>query len=378
MHIEIPNTEALPDGFLPQRLPVKRTLYEAEIPLVYITNTLQEQELIAYVADESDQGTFTVLAPISASRLRSLELGTISVLDALTESCAWLHLSGPGRSTAWPLNFNDFPTEFLPRRGTPLLPEHEPILRTRAVGETISLGQIPASVVALVADSSRKALKTLFDFYLAAKSEGRPPEEHRVLYDLPVLSFAFASFELSFGQPRGDLFPSPDFKEIAGNFQKALDWASSDASSDFELGSSEEKEAVLQATLQLTPPVNSAISSIEVSGRWIADRKVVLTRKSRKRVRQSLREADSERIVTYQGRIAEIDTDSLTFVLRDIPDDQDKRGTFDEGLADEMLSLVSYSERVMIAGIERQGRLRVAAVVPLKEGQVSDDQERPA
>ena len=110
---------------------------------------------------KNSSGTFTVLVPISAKTLTSLEVGATSVRDALTATCGWLHLNNGYKTGTWSIDFDQFPTEYLPLPGTPLLPEHEPVLRTRAVGEKIVLGQMPASVVSFVADATKKAIKTL-------------------------------------------------------------------------------------------------------------------------------------------------------------------------------------------------------------------------
>ncbi len=226
MHLRIPTSDRMPEGFLPQRLVLERILYDAEMPIVYTTRTPQGQQLLAYVADESELGTFTIVAPLSERTLAALESGAMSVRDALTSSCAWLHVRGQNVG-AWAVDLEHLPVGFLPMPGTPLLSDQEPVLRTRAIGEKVVLGQIPASVVAFVADSTRKAVKTLLDFYLTAPSGGRPPEEHRALYDLPVRSFAFASFELGFGPPEATLFGPDQMRTIIGHLYRGLCWASS-------------------------------------------------------------------------------------------------------------------------------------------------------
>jgi hypothetical protein len=366
MPLIVPQHDAIPIGLIPERLSVERVLYEAEVPVLFLTRTLQGQLLLAYVAEENSAGTFTVLAPISAKTLISLEVGATSVRDALTATCGWLHLNNGSKTGTWSIDFDQFPKEYLPLPGTPLLPEHEPVLRTRAVGEKIVLGQMPASVVSFVADATKKAIKTLLDFVLANPSEGRPREEHRALYDLPVQSFSFASFELSFGPPDEGIFPLEQIQQAAKKLQRGLAWASSDSRDALEADSDEEREAILRATLFLTPPSAGPIREMQVSGTWIPSQKVVLTRQSRKRIRKELKQVDSEQIVKYEGRIGEVDVDNLSFILRDISDGIDRRGLFAEDLVEEMIVLLSDSERVAVAGFERQGRLNITAVAPIR------------
>ena len=370
MSLTVPQYEPLPSGVIPDRLLIEKVLYEAEAPVLFLSRTVQGQLLLGYVAEESSAGIFTVLVPISAKILDSLERGATSVREALTATCGWLHVSNGVKTGTWSIDFENFPSDFLPLAGTPLLPEHEPVLRTRAVGEKIVLGQMPASVVSFVAESTKKAIKTLLDFILSNPSEGRPREEHRALYDLPIQSFAFASFELSFGPPDEGLFPSDQIDQAAQKLRRGLAWASSDTREILEAETDEEREAILRATLFLPPPSAGPIQEMQVCGSWIPTQKVVLTRQSRKRIRKELKHVDSEQIVKYEGRIGEVDVDNLSFILRDVSDGTDRRGLFAEDLVEEMIALLSDAERVAVAGFERQGRLHVTAIAPVRSTNV--------
>jgi hypothetical protein len=372
MHLEVPNRDRLPMGLIPDRLSVERVLYEAEEPILFLTRTSQNQLLLAYVADDSASGMFTVLTPVTIKTVDALERGITSVRDAITSAAAWLHWTKGKESGTWPFDLESFPDTFLPHPGTPLLPQLEPVLRTRAIGPNIVLGHMPASVVAFVADSTRKAMKTLLDYTLSAKTEGRPREEHRTLYDLPIQSFAFSSFELGFGPPDEGLFTVEQVRQASEKLAKGLLWATSGGSIKLEAESDEEREVILRATLLLTPPITGPISEVQLSGNWVPHDKIVLTRDSRKRVRQELKQVDSERVFTFEGRIGELDIDNQSFILRDTTDGQDRRGFFAEDLLDEMLALLSESEKVIIAGVERQGKLRVSAVAPARNNNDAD------
>ncbi len=361
MTLTIPNGEQLPAGLVSPTLPIDRVLYEAEFPVVFLSRTENGQQLIAYVADDNREGTFTVLAPVSARSLAGLERGTLSVRDALMSSWMWLHVVSPSGGGLWPTDVEKLSDRHLPQPATPLHPEHEPILRTRAIGEQVALGRMPASVVAFVADATRRAVKTLLDYVLVVPSEGRPREEHRALYDLPVQNFAFASFELSFGPPDEGLFPREQLREAAGMLERGLFWASTNESGPLTAETDAEREAILRAALLLTPPQAGPITAVQVSGLWIPRGTIRLSRDSRRRVRQELRRVDSERVVSYTGRIGELDIDNLSFILRDVEDGQDRRGVFEENVLDDMMSFFAESHRVAVAGVERQGRLYVSA-----------------
>jgi len=357
---------------MPESLPVDRVLYEAEAPVVFLTRSIQGLLLLAYVADETTEGTFTLLAPIARQQLVALERGAIPVRDALTASWLWLHISGSANRGLWKIDPADIPNDFLPRPGTTLLPVHEPVLRTRAVGEQVALGRMPASVVAFVADSTRKAMKILLDHIFEVRGEGRPPEEHRTLYDLPILSVAFASFELSFGPPDDGVITREQVQRAARKLEEGLVWAGAGDQTLLYADSDDEREAILRATLALTPPNAGPISEVQISGSWIGHRRVRLTRASRKRVHDELRRVESEQVVRYEGRIGELDSDKLSFILRDTADGQDHRGVFEEELLDDMLALLAERRRVAIAGVERRGSLQVSVIAPVKPDTASE------
>jgi hypothetical protein len=361
MHLDIPNYDAIPSGLVPDKLVPERVLYEAEAPILFLTRGMQNQLLLAYLADVSLKGTFTTLTPVTKKTVEFLENGTMSVRDAIESAPSWLHLRKEVQSKSWALDPSELNDNFLPRPGTLLALEHEPVLRTRAVGPTLILGRMPASVVAFVADSTRKAMKALLDYTLDARTDGRPTDEHRTLYDLPIQSFAFASFELGFGVPDEGLFTAEQIRNASEKLTKGLIWASGTGVDTLEADTDSEREAILRATLLLTPPSSGFINQVEVSGSWVSSGKVILTKNSRRRVREALRTVDSEHVFTIIGRLGEIDTDKLTFTLRDTSDGADRSGSFSEDLLEEMIALLT--ERVEVAGIERRGKLNVNLVV---------------
>ncbi len=365
MPVETPTRDGLPAGLIPNTLAVERVLYEAEAPILFLTRSVQGQLLLGYLADENVGGTFITLTPVTQKTIDSLEAGVISVREALESAPAWLHWRKGDESKTWALESGDLSTDYLPQSGTPLLVEHEPVLRTRAIGPTIIRGRMPASVVAFVADSTRKALKTILDYTLDARSAGRPKDEHRTFYDLPVQSFAFASFELSFGLPDEGLFTHEQIKGAAEKLSRGLNWASGTGETKLLAETDEERAAILSAVLLLTPPSSGIISQVDVSGSWISSGKVKLTQSSRRRVREALKPVEPETAFLIEGRLGEIDVDKLTFILRDTNDQKDRYGSFAEELLDDMVAVLRT--RVVVAGIERHGKLTVIVVVPATE-----------
>jgi hypothetical protein len=350
-------------------LPIDRVLYEAEQPIVFLSHSVLGQPLIAYLADESDDYIEYILASASTSKIRMLERGSVGVREALCSDWMWLlrHKYEENKNVLWSVSESDIPDKYLPVPGTPLLPEHTVAFAARALGEGIELGRMPCSVISLVADAARASLKSIFDYTRSANTEGRPTDAQRSFYDLPVQRLRFASFEVGLAEPDQGLFPDESIQKSIASLERGLTWAESSTDSlELDGASAEELEAILRATLALTPPSSGVVSAIEVSGSWLKGKRFHLTRSSRTKVNRRLRELRSERIVIYSGRIGEIDDDNMSFTLRDSPDG-DHRGTFPEDLRDDMRLHYYESNHVQISGVELNGRLRITAVVQLPQ-----------
>ena len=355
----------LPDGLLPGSLRIREILYEAEAPVVFTTATEQGLLLLATVVHEDRDSTITLLSPATDSLVASLKSGQSTVRDAMTASWLWLHRDSADHGT-WVVTTDEV-NHYLPLAGTPLHYGLGPVLRTRAVGNDIKPGRMPASVVAFVADATRRAVKMLLDLQLEKPAGGRPTEGHRSRYDLPVRSFQFASFEVSFDAPEDDGLSVVDVKLAMARLENGLRWAA-EGQGEFQSVERNEREAVLRAALLLTPPVGGAIDEVQVSGTWMSKGPVTLDRDARRRVRHALKAVDSEQVVRYVGRVGEVDRDNLTFILRETGSTGDLKASFDEELLDELVELLGDGVRVAVAGLERGGRVFVSAVSRIHDG----------
>ncbi|MEY4576729.1 MAG: hypothetical protein RL701_1432 [Pseudomonadota bacterium] len=347
------------------RLSHIETLCEADAPLIYILRSeVLRQDLLAYVADETDAGIWVVLAPCSSGSLRALKNGQLSVRDALGASWAWLarmpDYTGEV-SALWSVELTELPQEHLPRQGTPLYPEHEAVITTRAIGEGIAQGTTPASVIAHVASATRKAYKAVLDHLLSVTpSSGRPTDQYRALFDLPVQRFAFNSFQVEFGAPQ-QLFTDPKIRRATDLLMKGLSWAADESAEPLTLTSIDERSAVLQAVLHFTPPLTGVITQIEVDGTWLHSKPTLLTRSSRKKVRAEMKTMHSDTFTEHMGRLGEVDRDNFTCTLRG--EGGEHRATFDDELLDDVLDIFTDGRTVKAIGIERGGRFYISAFV---------------
>lgn len=366
MNIDLTTLPKLPDGLFANPLPINEILYEAEQPVVFTTASIQGQELLAYLADETECSRFIVVAPAAQSSITKLKQGVIGVRESLSATWLWLvkeDTSVP-TSEAWTITESQIPDGYLPKPGTPLLPEFRPVLTAKAVGESILLGSVLCSVISFVAEAVRNALKTILDHVMSSRPEGRPTDAQRALYDLPVRQINFASFEIGLAAPQEYQSQKENIDQALQYLEAGLAWAANNNATS-ETSSDEEavSETILRATLALTPPGSGVITAIEVGGSWLAGRHYQLNRASRIKVSKRLRQMKSEEIVVHIGRIGEIDDDRFSFTLRDVEGAAEQRGTFPEDLLDDMRTYYYESSRVKISGVVRQGKLRVTAVV---------------
>jgi hypothetical protein len=366
MTLRKPNEEPLPQGLIPDQLTPLHIFHDAEVPILYTTQTVQRQRLLAYVTDINTEGVFTILVPVTEQNLRALESGFVTIRQALAASPAMLHWTNGTASAAWAYDLSTTPDDCLPNPQLHLFADREPILRTRAIGEKIKLGHIPASAVVFVAEATKLALKTVLDHVFSENPEGRPREEYRTMYDLPVQSFAFASFELSFAAPEDGLFSREEVKQAAEKLEKGLAWASGSDDTIAPFENREERDVILSAALLLTPPTSGPITEVRISGDWVGNREIVLSRQSRKRVRDALKQDDSEVPAFYVGRLGELDSDRHSFILRDIRFAHDQiqreeiKGDFPKELLDRMLDL--RNEEAVLWGVERNGKFTASFV----------------
>lgn len=343
-------------------------LYEAEEPVLFTLLTALEQRVLAYLADATSDARWLLLAPCGDQLLADLQAGRVTVRDALESSWLWLaKLDNDDRwNAAWSIDPRDLPADHLPKPGVMLSPEHQPALSIRAMGTQLGRSTTPASVVAYVANATRKALKIVAEFVLDHERQGRPSDRLRAFYDLPVHHFEFSSFEIAFSVS-AEFAGDTSLDHSIEILRQGIEWAAGDDQEPLAAKCDEEREAVLRALKQLTPPSTGVIEGIEVGGRWMDHRTLRLRRSARRRVQEELRRARTERRMSVTGRLREFDKDSLAFILRDTPNGVDVRGSFDEELHDELLELFTNDEHVLVVGIERNGRLHVTGASPIPD-----------
>ena len=351
-------------------LSLVEVLYEAEEPIIYVALGPPGLRLLVYLAEAQDSGEWLLVAPIGDSQLKSLKAGFTPVRTALFESwCLQCYRARDGELRFWSISESDVPAEFLPVSDTPLYPRHTPVLVIKAIGQDLFPGRLTSSIVSSMAESGRKALKNLIDFVIDEGQDGRPASSYRAMYDLPVQRLRFGSFEVAFGAPQCDEDSLQNSNRAACILASGLQWLAGEDNSEPVPGADdEERLAILDSLIELTPAQGSRIDRIELSGAWLGSRIISLNKQSRSRVRKEISFLRAERVIRVIGRVREMDQDRLSFTLRETDQHGPMKIFFAEEMFDEVLKSFSDATKVEVVVAARLSRYLLRAIAELPEG----------
>lgn len=350
-------------------------LYEFDGPRIFTATSLFGTlryfgTLLYFLAEEDDEVSRFIVVPTNAQIIERLKSGILSVWDALNQPWIWVvDISFNGMpQKSWRCTLADVPTDVLPKSGVMLWSHLEPVFALRAIGEGLSEGNVPASVIRQVIDGATTALKKIASrVFEKGRPQGRKANFIRQFYDLPAQGFAYNSFEVAFKLPDLKQLKLPDggsaddlseaFEEIGNQLQQAIEWALKTTSDSAD--TSEIDLELLEALEKLVPRQTGIVESVELRGRIFknAHKRYPLTRESSKRVSNALRKARStqERICQISGLIPEVDKDNFTFTLRGTDDGSEHFCSFPPELIDEVLLAFNTDKRVTVSGRETLG-----------------------
>jgi len=343
----------------------REVLYEFDGPRIFTIANGAGDDFLVYICDEDDEHTRHLVVPTSDAIVKALCSGLITVLDALNQPWTWLvdRAHNGQIERARKIAFRQMPDGTIPLHGTLLWPSLRPLLSVRMVGASIERGHVPASVIRRTVDGASAALKTLAEWILSTKTEGRPSDFLRQYYDLPAQRFAFASFEIAFAAPdvaqQSELFTRENesaLDRMGEIFQAGLSWLQQPTA---DLPSSEESRVILEALAKLTPPKHGVVTEVYVGGRLTGPRELpyVLTRGASERVHRALRKLNADvRPVKHTGLIREFDKDKLSFTLRDPLGKDIARCAFSESAYDDAFAAFENDEVIVVLGHESQSR----------------------
>jgi hypothetical protein len=328
-----------------ERIAPVEVLYEFDGPRIFSLSSRSGDLLLAYLCDEAPDRLNFLLAPSSTGSIERLRTGQLGVRDALDQ--AWIWVVSCDRQ--WRIigakisSFDALPESALPKEGTPLLPEHIPLLVTKQIGPLLTPGRIPVSVIRRAVDGASGAIKALLEGTGFLGGIGRPDERYRKIYDLPVQRIAFGSLEVSFALPPDEVlaaFRSGNgltVDQIANALQEGLRWL---VTGDNSIEATPQNRAILAALDKLSPPIHGDVTEVEISGLLLGldTPRAVLTKESTRKIRRALGQipSDLEPVVSV-GYVREFDKDRGTFTLRNALGADIERFELGEDLFDDAL-----------------------------------------
>lgn len=327
-------------------------LFTARIPLCMV---------LFMLVDEDENTMRYIVVPTSESIVGKLEKGLITVRDALDQPLLWVVDTDFDQQplVAWSTALARLPECVLPQRGRMLWPHQQPAFSLRAIGEGLSAGAVPASVIRQVVEGASTALrKAAAQVFEDTGKQGRARNSRRRLYDLPVQYIAYNSFEVAFSMPERQhgLFDNDDeVQQLGAALSDAI--AASVATEDSDAGSLDALQMdLLEAVEKLVPPLSGVITEFEVGGTILGNDvpPFRLNRTVAKRVKcmlETRRDAE-EKITTLKGLVSEMDRDNFSFTLRQSSDCRDHVCFFSAEMFDEVLDAFVHEHSVEISGRE--------------------------
>jgi hypothetical protein len=349
--------------------------------LTFVAHDPNDDLLLVHNLCVSDGVSRYLVSPIDLRILGDLKAGRLDIYSALRQPRCWIADLVPADAAQPPwrfhalyrIDFDSVPKDHLPRPGTMITPDLDPIFRLRLIGSGVGPGNTTAADIRMAAQAAESGLRGLARIALYEKKQvGQVRRNIRDYSDLPFQYTRAASFEIAFSRPRNRLPGLDDevFDEMGRLLKEGLGVLRTNGDDLVPIeGLSEDQSAQLfQAIKALTPPMRGGVERVEVGG-GLTDGMTgskILTRDDRlrslQRVKASRKIPVKEAPFRVTGVAENADQGFDFFILRqlvpsDIPDVgpvSEIKFSFDDHLFDRVSEAWNSQERVTVVG-ERIG-----------------------
>jgi hypothetical protein len=366
----VPDGKQVENDSLGKLVPTE-VLFEFEEPLTFVCRDRDGNPLLAHSISAGDGLSRYLVSVVDERLIDELKAGRLDVLGALRQPRCWVVDFGARWEIAglWAISFSKVPGRFLPKAGSMLTPELEPLFRLRLIGSGVGPGKTSAGDIKTAAQAVESGLRGLARIALDQKRQVGPVRpDIRRYSDLPYQFSRAASFEIAFGRPR-DRLPGVDdevFDEMGRLLEEGLHAvrANSDEVVRIEGLDADQTLELFEAIKALTPPTKGGIDRVEVGGGLIdglAGSKV-LTRDDRTRSMQLIKAARKaprvEAPFRVTGVVEEADQGESSFTLRQleppVPPElvalSEIAFRFQDHLYDAVMDAFNSLERVTVVG----------------------------
>ena len=357
-------------------------LVEFEHPLTFTFRDEAGTLLLAHLLSRDDMILRYILAPTSQKLIEQLRTGRLSIFSALDQPLIWLvDVDSDGHcQNAWAGSSDEVPSRVLPAPDVMLYPELEPMLRLRAIGETIGGGSLPASALTSLVGGAEKAVRLLVRHIAGKTSPGRPPSWLRDLYQLEAQQFAFHSFEVALrpAAARDQLLALPERNSILDEVERllaaGLQWL---PSGELPVDTKEDRRAVLDAIKELSPTEGSFIARVEVSGRVAPQPhpyRPVLTKQVRRIAGEAVKDLQGKQTLpsfaTRVGHVGAVDVDNFLVTVRNT--DGEDSFKFEEEFLDDVLDALNTQQPVSTVAASFSDGLWLMSILSIEDRLVGE------
>lgn len=362
-------------------------LVEFDQPLTFTFRDVSGTLLLAHLASYDDELSRYVVAPTTEEIIDQLKSGARAILAALDQPIVWLiDVTPDGKvAKAWVGSLRGIPVKVLPAPDVMLYAHLAPMIRLRAIGKLIEPGSLPARVVKSLVGGTENAVRWLTNHVTGEGKPGRPANSHRSLYQLQAQQFAFRSFEVAFrpvDPSSGELIRDQEavnvVREVERLLSLGLQWVQT---GELDTKDDAERQAILEAMKELSPPQGSPIERVEVSGRVVSDPDPNNAPKLSKNTRQLAGSAVGElrrgralpEYVVRAGRIEAVDRGKFTVTIRNNVE-QDATFRFELEFLDDVLDALNTQVDVSTVAAHADGELWLVVIESLGDASSSSGQ----
>lgn len=362
-------------------------LVEFDQPLTFTFKDENGTLLLAHLVSQSDELSRYIVAPTTDQIVTQLKSGARAIIAALDQPILWLiDIAADAKvAKAWVGNLKGIPSAVLPAPDVMLYAHLAPMIRLRATGKLIEPGSLPARVVKSLVGGTENAVRWLTNYVTGEGKPGRPAESHRSLYQLQAQQFAFRSFEVAFrpvdpasGQLIQDQNAIDVVREVERLLTLGLNWVQT---GELNAKDDAERQAILEAMKELSPPQGSPIERIDVSGRVVSDpnpnNAPRLSKNTRQLAGSSIGKLQKGKAlpdyVVQAGRIVQAHYDNQKATVKNSRDEE-VEFDFEENFRDEVMDAFYAQVAVSIVAVRNASGLWLVALEPLDEASTSSGQ----
>jgi len=366
-------------GTIKQVVP-QEVLVEFDQPLTFTFKDESGTLLLAHLLSQDDQFSRYVVAPTTDQIVSQLKSGARAIIAALDQPIIWLvDLAADAKvAKAWVGTLKGIPPVVLPASDVMLYTHLAPMIRLRATGKLIEPGSLPARVVKSLVGGTENAVRWLTNYVTGEGKPGRPADSYRSLYQLQAQQFAFRSFEVAFrpvdpanGQLIQDANAIRVVREVERLLSLGLDWVQT---GELNAKDDAERQAILEAMKELSPPQGSPIERIDVSGRVVAKSDLNNTPRLLKTTRQLAGSAIAEMqkgkelpdYVVQAGRIVQAHYDDQKATVKNAKN-AEVIFEFDEDFRDEVMDAFYTQVAVSIVAVRDETKLLLVVLESLDD-----------